>query len=88
MAHRFRMSGIKIKSIMNNTATAEGPVTKMIEKQTSKVPGKVLLWSALGVATAAVTLHMFRQKRAARMMIKGIAPLLIMGLYNKIVKRS
>jgi hypothetical protein len=91
LACNFKCAGSFLNINVMNTATTqatEGPVAKAIEKQTSKIPSDVFLWGALGVATASVVLHLFRQRRTAIMIIQGVAPLLIMGLYNKLVKQS
>ena len=62
---------------MTNDKSQEGKVTVAVEKKTSKIPSMVYLSAGLG-ALAVSACMMFRGRKAA--------PLLIMGLYNKIVK--
>ena len=62
---------------MTNDKSQEGKVTVAVEKKTSKIPSMVYLSAGLG-ALAVSACMMFRGQWAA--------PLLIMGLYNKIVK--
>ncbi|MCC8154546.1 MAG: hypothetical protein LIP01_10210 [Tannerellaceae bacterium] len=64
----------------------EGKATIAIEKQTSKIPSGVYLTVALAAMAASLTLKCFKQKHTALFVGQWAAPLLIMGLYNKIVK--
>ena len=64
---------------MTNDKSQEGKVTVAVEKKTSKIPG-------LG-ALAVSACMMFRGRKSAALLVgQWAAPLLIMGLYNKIVK--
>ena len=62
---------------MTNDKSQEGKVTVAVEKKTSKIPSMVYLSAGLG-ALAVSACMMFRGRKSAA--------LLIMGLYNKIVK--
>lgn len=64
----------------------EGPVAKTIEEQTAKLPSDVYLWTAVGAMVASATLQLFRQKQLSLFVGQWVAPFLIMGIYNKIVK--
>ncbi len=64
----------------------EGNLTVAIEKETSKVPSGAYLTIALTVMAASLTLKCFRKKHTALFVGQWAAPLLIMGLYNKMVK--
>jgi len=64
----------------------EGKMTVAIESQTSKIPSGVYLALGLGTMAASITLHCLGQKKKAILVGQWISPLLIMGLYNKIVK--
>lgn len=66
----------------------EGNLTKVIESQTSKVPSGVFLTVALTVMAASLTLKCLGRKHKHTSLFVGqwAAPLLIMGLYNKLVK--
>lgn len=64
----------------------EGPVARTIEEQTAKLPSDVYLWTAVGAMVASATLQLFRQKHLSLFVGQWVAPFLIMGIYNKIVK--
>jgi hypothetical protein len=64
----------------------EGRVARGIEKQTSRIPSDVFLWSALSALGVGFLLQM-RERRDSGVIVSQLAPvLLIMGLYNKLVK--
>jgi hypothetical protein len=81
---------------MNSTATApqkvsskdwkEGEVTKKIEKQTAKIPSDVFLYGALGAVAIALTLKVMGRDHRSLFVGQWVAPMLLFGLYNKIVK--
>lgn len=64
----------------------EGKLTVVIEEQTSKVPSGVYLTVAVASMLASLTLKCFGKNAAALFVGQWAAPLLIMGVYNKIVK--
>ena len=64
----------------------EGQVAKAIEKQTAKMPSDWFLWGGLGALATSMVLQA-SHKRGAGNFLGFVAPsLLIMGLYNKLVK--
>lgn len=64
----------------------EGKWTVAIEKQTSKIPSGVYLTAAMAAMTASLVFKCFGKKHTALFIGQWAAPLLIMGVYNKIVK--
>lgn len=64
----------------------EGPVAKVIEEQTSKLPSDLFLWVALGSMGTALTLKIMGKKDDALFVGQWAAPFLLFGLYNKLVK--
>jgi hypothetical protein len=66
----------------------EGPVAEKIESQTSKIPSDVFLWSGLATGAMAIGLHCVKQKHLALLVGQWVAPILLMGIYNKLVKQS
>lgn len=67
-------------------AQAEGRVARGIERQTSRIPSDVFLWSALSVLGLGFLMQV-RERRDSGIMVSQLAPvLLILGLYNKLVK--
>ncbi|MFO0591832.1 MAG: hypothetical protein U0441_30070 [Polyangiaceae bacterium] len=77
----------------------EGPVAKAIEEQTAKIPSDVFLWAAGAAILGSLAFQvigtdrgglfsMFRRRRATPATFIGMwAPtILLLGIYNKIVK--
>jgi len=65
----------------------EGKVAEVIESQTSKLPSDVFLWAAVGAMATALTLQMIRQKHLSLFIGQWVAPFLLFGVYNKMVKQ-
>ena len=66
----------------------EGPVAKAIEHQTSKIPSDIFLWAALGfLGVSAVRSIRSRRGGSGEGFLSSLGPtLLMLGVYNKIVK--
>ena len=64
----------------------EGEVTKAIEHYTSQVPSGTYLSLAVGSIGLSVTLRLLGQKEAANFVGHWVPTILILGLYNKLVK--
>jgi hypothetical protein len=65
----------------------EGPIAKGIEQQTAKLPSDVFLWGAVASIATSLILQA-GGKRHASMFVGQWAPtVLILGLYNKLVKQ-
>lgn len=71
---------------MDNTSDKEDMVTKAIEKQTIKVPSDVFLFTALGALGISLGLKLAGKKDNSAFVGQWVAPILIMGVYNKLVK--
>jgi len=72
---------------MENSEHKEGAVTKSIENQTAKLPSDTYLIGA-GVAIAiSLTLKLMGKKPEALFVGQWVAPILILGVYNKLVKQ-
>lgn len=76
-----------------NPEHREGPVATMIEEQTAKVPSDLFLWTAIGaIAVSAVTQIIGGSKKNKDMQQRSlffgqwVAPFLLLGIYNKLVK--
>ncbi len=69
------------------TEHREGRVARTIEKQTAKLPSDTFLWAALGSMGASITLLATGHERKAVFVGQWAPTFLILGLYNKIVKR-
>ncbi|MCW3075922.1 MAG: hypothetical protein JWO32_531 [Bacteroidetes bacterium] len=65
---------------------SEGKVAKAIEQQTAKLPSDLFLWLGLGCLAASAITHATGFKNIATFIGQLSSPILIMGLYNKVVK--
>ena len=64
----------------------EGKVARTIEEQTAKLPSDVFLWAALGSMGTSAVLRLLGKKHASLFVGDWVAPLMLFGVYNKIVK--
>ena len=69
-----------------NNDKREGLVAKTIEEQTAKLPSDLFLWSALGAMTVSAGLKIAGRKNSALFVGQWAAPMLLFGVYNKLVK--
>ena len=65
---------------------AEGSIARLIEQQTAKVPSHWFLFAALGSMGLSLTLEVSGRRNLARFVGQWPTPLLVMGVYNKLVK--
>jgi hypothetical protein len=80
-----------METVLNHNTTKaakhkEGPVAKAIEQQTAKVPSDVFLWTSFAVMGAALVMKLAGKDHISLFVGQWAAPILIMGLYNKLVK--
>ncbi len=64
----------------------EGEVTKAIEHYTSQVPSGTYLSLAVGSIGLSLALRVLGQKHAATFVGQWVPTILLLGLYNKLVK--
>jgi len=64
----------------------EGRVAKEIEQQTKKMPSDLFLWAALSSIGLSLALRMLARDRDSNFVGQWAPTLLILGLYNKLVK--
>ncbi len=65
---------------------AEGMVARTIEQQTAKLPSDLFLWAAFASIGGSLLLQMMDKEHEALFVGQWAPTLLILGLYNKIVK--
>ena len=65
---------------------SEGIVAKTIEEQTAKLPSDTFLWAAGGSIIASLVLQLMGRKGASNFVAQWAPTMLILGLYNKLVK--
>lgn len=71
---------------MTSGSHAEGTVARTIERQTAKLPSDVFLWAAFGAIGTSAVLQLMGKKQASLFVGDWVAPFLLFGVYNKIVK--
>jgi hypothetical protein len=64
----------------------EGAVARSIEQQTAKIPSDIFLWAALGSIGASLVMMAMGEEKKANFIGHWAPTLLILGLYNKMVK--
>lgn len=64
----------------------EGFIARSIEQQTAKLPSDVFLWGAVGSMAASLFLMIAGEQKKANFIGQWAPSLLILGLYNKMVK--
>lgn len=69
-----------------NRGPTEGRVAMGIEKRTSRVPSDVFLWTALGSIAGSLVLAITGRQKLANFVGQWAPTILILGLYNKLVK--
>lgn len=65
---------------------AEGQIARLIEQQTAKVPSHWFLFAAVGSMGVSLALEVSGRTRASRFVGMWPTPLLVAGMYNKLVK--
>jgi len=74
---------------VENTSDAshsEGMLAKTIENQTAKLPSDLFLWAAFGSMAGSLALQIMGKKEQSLFVGQWAPTLLILGLYNKLVK--
>jgi hypothetical protein len=75
-----------LQDTMTKDSHSEGQVAKMIESQTAKLPSDLFLWAAFGSMAGSLALQMMGKKEQSNFVGQWAPTLLILGLYNKLVK--
>lgn len=65
---------------------SEGFMAKMIEEQTAKLPSDIFLWAACGSIVGSLAFEIMGEEKKAMFVGQWAPTLLILGLYNKLVK--
>jgi hypothetical protein len=64
----------------------EGKVARSIEQQTARIPSDAFLWAALGSIGTSLALRIAGKEQAALFVGHWAPTILILGMYNKMVK--
>ena len=76
-----------IPSMTNPIEHSEGPVARAIEEQTAKLPSDAFLWAAGASIATSLILKMLDRHHEALFVGQWAPTILILGLYNKLVKQ-
>jgi hypothetical protein len=83
--------GDSVREAMHNaqygTARREDAVTRTVESQTTAIPSIAFLGVALGSMALSLALLLTGRRQAANFVGQWAPTILIMGLYNKLVKQ-
>jgi hypothetical protein len=80
------MAQAAIERASSQSDHSEGSVAKMIEEQTAKLPSDVFLWAACGSIVGSLAFQLMGDEKKATFVGQWAPTLLILGLYNKMVK--
>ena len=65
---------------------SEGAMARGIESQTAKLPSDTFLWAAIAAMGGALVLQSTGRKHESLFVGQWVAPFLLFGIYNKLVK--
>jgi hypothetical protein len=65
---------------------SEGAVARTIEEQTAKLPSDTFLWAAVAAMAGSLMLQSSGRKPESLFVGQWVAPFLLFGIYNKLVK--
>lgn len=65
---------------------SEGTVARNIEQQTAKLPSDTFLWAAVSAMVGSAILQLSGRKEESLFVGQWVAPFLLFGVYNKLVK--
>jgi hypothetical protein len=65
---------------------SEGAVARRIEEQTAKLPSDTFLWAAVAAMGGSLLLQASGKKHSSLFVGQWVAPFLLFGVYNKLVK--
>jgi len=82
------LNGVKEKASRYNPKRKEGKLARAIESQTSRIPSDVFLWASAGIMATSLTLKILKANRLSLFIGQWAAPLLLFGIYNKMVKQQ
>lgn len=75
-----------VRTARKNAEHKEGPVATAIEEQTAKLPSDLFLWVGLGFMAISFGLQLAGKRKLSNFIGRWPTNILLMGLYNKLVK--
>jgi hypothetical protein len=74
------------QQVRDKEEAAQHTEARTIEQQTAKLPSDLFLWAALGAIGVSAYLEFAGNEEKSRFVGQWVAPLLLLGVYNKLVK--
>ena len=74
------------KTVGTNPERKEGPLARAIESQTARIPSDAFLWTSAAAMATSLTLKLMGKSHIALFIGQWVAPFLLFGIYNKLVK--
>jgi hypothetical protein len=65
---------------------SEGRLARALEKQTAKLPSDLFLWAGVGAIVTSLTMRLMGRKTSGNFVATWVPTILLLGVYNKIVK--
>jgi hypothetical protein len=82
-----RMSSQALSEAQQQAAEqSEGPIARAIESETARLPSDVFLWAAVAAMAASGLAQLRGRRQWSSFFGQWVAPLLLFGVYNKVVK--
>lgn len=73
-------------TVVERDQHAEGPIARLIEQQTAKLPSDVFLFASLTAMGVSLYAELTGRREMSRFVGQWAPTLLILGVYNKLVK--
>lgn len=86
MSSQVTDRGFRGRSTSEAQRHSEGPLARTIEEHTAEIPSDVFLWAAGASIVGSLSLKVLGRDHAALFVGQWVAPFLLLGVYNKIVK--
>ncbi len=83
--HSTKAPGVNTKEAQEHS---EGVVARTLERQSAKLPSDIWLWAALSSMGISLACRLKGNRDRSLFIGQWAAPLLLIGVYNKIVKVS
>ena len=88
VATATRQSSTSYDNLNEAAEQMEGTVARSIERQTAKLPSDIFLWAALASMGVSAYLEFTGREEKSHFVGQWVAPFLLLGVYNKLVKVS
>jgi membrane protein implicated in regulation of membrane protease activity len=74
------------ESTNQSGSRSEGRLARALEKQTARLPSDLFLWTGVGAILTSLTMRLMGRKNTGNFVATWVPTILLLGVYNKIVK--